>query len=53
MCGGGCGCGPCGGCGPCSVCPTRYLKRSEEHMPCVWCAPCKAHCYNTPPKCGC
>ncbi|KPU73495.1 uncharacterized protein Dana_GF26453 [Drosophila ananassae] len=38
-------------CGPC-FCPKRYLV-DKENAPCVWCAPCKAHCYNTPPKCCC
>ncbi|XP_070065021.1 uncharacterized protein [Drosophila virilis] len=36
----------------CYCCPTRYLRR-KDNAPCVWCAPCKAHCYNTPPKCCC
>ncbi|BFF95070.1 keratin-associated protein 17-1 [Drosophila madeirensis] len=54
--GGCCGgpCDPCGGrpcCGP-SPCCARYLVR-KDNIPCVWCAPCKAHCYNTPPKCCC
>ncbi|XP_016926294.1 uncharacterized protein [Drosophila suzukii] len=44
-------CNGCGCCGP-SPCPKRYLV-NKDNAPCVWCAPCKAHCYNTPPKCCC
>ncbi|XP_002019100.2 keratin, ultra high-sulfur matrix protein isoform X2 [Drosophila persimilis] len=54
--GGCCSAGPCSSPGPCcgpSPCCARYLAKKEENRPCVWCAPCKAHCYNTPPKCCC